>query len=100
MKHRLIMALCLMLSVTSIAFAADKSNLPMSDGVVKKIDLPAGKVTLAHGPITNLQMPPMTMPYHVKVVSELKSLHEGDKVKFTAEKLKTGYTVLHIELAK
>jgi hypothetical protein len=27
-------------------------------------------------------------------------LHEGDKVKFTADKIKEGYTVMHIEIAK
>ncbi|MFY9259276.1 MAG: copper-binding protein [Gallionella sp.] len=100
MKHYLIMALCLVLSVTSVAFAAEKSTLPLVEGIVKKIDLPAGKVTLAHAAIPNLKMQPMTMPYRVKVVSELKALHEGDKVKFTADKLKEGYTVLHIEIVK
>ena len=33
----------------------------MSDGVVRKIDASNGKLTLRHGPITNLEMPPMTM---------------------------------------
>lgn len=104
MKHPLIMALCLMLSITSVAIAADQPStvqaLPLVNGIVKKIDLAAAKVTLEHGLVANLKMPPMTMPYHVKNTSELKTLHVGDKVKFTVDKLKTGYTVLHIEVVK
>jgi Cu/Ag efflux protein CusF len=100
MKNRLIMALCLMLSAISFALAADKPNLPLVEATITKIDLPAGKVTLTHKAIPNLQMPPMTMPYRVKDINELKPLHEGDKVKFTADKIKEGYTVMHIEIAK
>ena len=35
----------------------------MVDGVVKKIDKAGGKVTVAHGPLTNLNMPAMTMVF-------------------------------------
>ena len=39
----------------------------MVDGLVKKVDKPAGKVTLAHGPLTNLGMNMgMTMSFRVK----------------------------------
>ncbi len=86
-----------LLSVASFAIAAD---LPLVDGVVKKIDLAAKKITIAHGDIPNLNMKPMTMPYAVKNPDELKKLHEGDKVKFTADKVDKIYTVIHIEPAK
>lgn len=104
MKHRLIMALCLMLSVTSLAFAAEKAPvvnfLPLADGIVKKIDTQTGKITLAHGEIPNLGMKPMTMPYLMQNPALLKTVHEGDKVKFSADKVKGIYTVTHLVVIK
>lgn len=103
MKTRLMLLLCLALtSVVAPSYAAEKAaiTLPTVEGVVKKIDLASNKVTLAHGDIPNLNMPPMTMPYVVKVPAELKPLHEGNKVKFTADKVGKVYTVIHIEVVK
>ena len=38
----------------------------MTAGEVKKVDKDAGKVTIKHGPIKNLDMPGMTMIFRVK----------------------------------
>ena len=101
MKNRLWMMVSGVLLCASTAMAATPpAALPWVQGVVKKIDLAAAKVTIDHGPVANLKMPPMVMPYHVKNTGELKNLHEGDKVQFTVDKLNTGYTVLHIEVVK
>ncbi|MDD4959382.1 MAG: copper-binding protein [Gallionella sp.] len=101
MKNRLWMMVSGVLLCASTAMAATPpAAMPWVQGLVKKIDLAAEKITLDHGPVENLKMPPMVMPYHVKNVGELKTLHVGDKVRFTVEKLKTGYTVLHIEVVK
>jgi Cu/Ag efflux protein CusF len=58
-----------------------------STGQVKKIDLAAGKVTLAHGPLVNLNMPAMTMSFLVKDRQQLEGLKAGDKVSFVAEEI-------------
>ena len=38
----------------------------MSEGIVRKVDKASGKVTIAHGPLSNLKMPAMTMVFRVK----------------------------------
>ena len=60
---------------------------PQSDGEVRKVDKPQGKVTLRHGALTNLDMPAMTMVFKAADPKLLEGLKEGDKVRFTAEKV-------------
>ncbi|WP_332814027.1 copper-binding protein [Ramlibacter sp.] len=56
----------------------------MTDGEVRKIDRDAGKVTLRHGPIRNLDMPPMTMVFKATDPKLLDKVKVGDKVRFVA----------------
>lgn len=44
----------LLLTVSANAMAA----MPMVDGEVRKVDTSANKITLKHGQIMNLEMPP------------------------------------------
>lgn len=69
-----------------------------SEGTVKKVDPAAGKITLAHGPLTNLNMPAMTMAFAVKDRQWLSKLKPGDKVSFVAEQVNGRLTVtsLHV----
>lgn len=55
----------------------------LTDGEVKKIDAGAGKITLRHGEIQQLDMPGMTMVYEVKDKVLLNNVKAGDKVKFS-----------------
>ena len=71
-----------------------------SEGEVRKVDKDAKKVTIKHGPLKNLDMPPMTMVFQVKDPAMLDQVKAGDKVKFTAEKIGGAYTVTRIETAK
>lgn len=73
---------------------------PQSDGEVRKIDKDQGKVTLRHGPLQNLDMPPMTMVFKAADPKLLDGLKEGDKVKFNAEKVNGAFTVTAIQVAK
>lgn len=73
----------------------------MVDGQVKKIDKAAGKVTLAHGPLTNLGMDmPMTMVFRVKESAWLDQMKEGDKIRFLADNVNGVITVVQFEPAK
>lgn len=72
----------------------------MSDGVVRKIDAGAGKITLRHGPIANLDMPPMTMVFRVQRAELLDAVKVGDAVKFRAEEIDGALTVTAIEAAR
>lgn len=56
----------------------------MTSGQVRKIDKEAGKLTLKHERIANLNMPPMTMVFRVKEKSMLNALQVGDTILFKA----------------
>ena len=73
---------------------------PMTDGEVRKIDKDAGKVTLRHGPIANLDMPGMTMVFKVADPHMLDNLKESDKIRFSADRVNGAMTVTGIETGK
>lgn len=72
----------------------------LSEAEVRKVDKEARKITLKHGEIRNLEMPPMTMVFQVKDAAVLEKVKPGDKVRFTAEKVNGAYTVTSIEPAQ
>ena len=72
----------------------------MSEAEVRKIDLGAAKITLKHGEIKNLDMPPMTMVFNVRDKAALETLKTGDKVKFKAINEDGKYTVTEIQVAR
>jgi Cu/Ag efflux protein CusF len=72
----------------------------MTEAEVRKVDKDAGKLTLKHGPIPNLEMPPMTMVFRVKEPGMLDAVKAGDKVSFEADKINGQYVVTRIEPAK
>lgn len=57
-----------------------------ADGTVKKINVEAGKVTINHGPLANLDMSPMTMVFRVKDPNWLSQIKPGDRIRFVAER--------------
>ena len=97
-----ILAVLASLSFVSVSIHAQAhdGHLPQSDGVIKKIDAAGGKVSIAHGEIANLKMPPMTMTFKAKSPELLKGWKEGDKVRFRAAEVKGDLTVVSIEAAK
>jgi Cu(I)/Ag(I) efflux system protein CusF len=72
----------------------------MTEGEVRKVDKPAKKITLKHGPIPSLDMPGMTMVFQVADPAMLDQVKAGDKVRFTADKTGNGYAVTKIEPQK
>lgn len=80
--------------------AAASADTALADGTVKRIDKAAGLVTLAHGPIANLQMPGMTMPFRVADPAWLGRFKAGDKVRFRVEEKDGGLVIVRIEVAK
>jgi len=64
------------------------------------VDKDAKKITLKHQDIKNLEMPAMTMVFVVKDASMLDRVKQGDKVRFTAEKVGGALTITSIEPAK
>jgi Cu(I)/Ag(I) efflux system protein CusF len=72
----------------------------VSEGTVKKIDKAAGKITIKHGPLANLNMPPMTMAFRVSDPAMLDKVKAGEKVSFTAENVGDVLTVTALEPTK
>ena len=72
----------------------------MVEGEVRKVDKGAKKITIKHGPLTNLDMPAMTMVFQVKDPALLDKVKTGDKVKFEAQKFGGAFTVTRIEAQK
>ena len=99
MKNRMIVSafLSISLALTSGAIAQSAAN-----GEVKKIDEAAGKLTLKHGPIKNLDMQDesMTMVFRVQDPAILKQVKTGDRVQFEADRVNGQITVTKIQKAK
>ena len=79
---------------------ATSSAAAMSEGEVRKVDKEQRKITLRHGPIANLDMPPMTMVFKAADPAMVDRVKAGDKVRFSAEKVGGEYTVTRIEPSK
>ena len=83
----------------ALAFPAWASG-DVADGEVRKVDKSAGKITLRHGEIRNLDMPPMTMVFVVADKSMLDQVKAGDKVQFRAANQDGRMTVTEIQASK
>lgn len=87
-------------NVTTTASSAPTAKvLPMATAEVRRVDAKAGKVTLKHGDIPNLDMPPMTMVFQVRDPAQLGGLKPGDQIRFSADKINGAYTVMELEAA-
>lgn len=94
MKSRILLLIAA--AVSTAALAATE----LTEAEVRKVDLDTHKLTLKHGEIRNLEMPPMTMVFQVKDPAMALQVKAGDKVKFSAEKIGGKITITHIEAAK
>ena len=73
--------------------AASLAQAQAYEGEVLKIDKPQGKITLRHGELKALDMPPMTMIFRVDKPALLNGVAVGDRVRFDAAKVGGNYTV-------
>ena len=80
-------------ALVSLAALAQALN---AEGEVSKIDKPHGRITLKHGGVKNLDMPPMQLVFRLRDPAVLDTLTVGDKVRFAAEKIGGDYTVTAI----
>ncbi len=111
MKSAWILAAALLAGpVPAVSAAADapakpeaKAKAPaaaLSEGEVKKVDREARKLTIKHGPLENLKMPPMTMVFRVKDPAMMDGLDAGTRIRFRAEEADGGYLVTRLQKAK
>jgi len=80
--------------------AAAPASAAMTDGLIKAVNKAAGKVTISHGPLTNLGMGAMTMEFRVKNAAWLEQIKAGDKIRFVADDVNGVFTVVQFEKAK
>jgi Cu/Ag efflux protein CusF len=71
--------------------------LPWAEAEVRRVDVRGQKLSLRHGEIKNLDMPPMTMVFHVTDPAWLEQVKPGDRIRFQADKLNGNYTVVALE---
>lgn len=92
---KLSLASAIALTTLSTAFAQQ-----MSEGEIRKVDKDAKKITIKHGDLKNLGMPPMTMVFQVQDPAALEQLKAGDKINFVAEKIGGKLTITKVEPKK
>lgn len=66
-----------------------------ASGEVRRIDAQAGKITIKHGAIADLQLPAMSLVYTI-APDLLVGVQPGDKVKFTAKRENDQYIITKI----
>lgn len=66
-----------------------------ASGEVRRIDAAAGKITIKHGAIGELQLPAMTLVYRVDPAL-LQDIQAGDQVQFVAARQNDQYVILEI----
>jgi Cu/Ag efflux protein CusF len=84
------------IGIVTAVYAAE----PAVDGEVTKINESAGKITIKHGPIPNLDMDSMTMVFRVMEPDMLKQVKVGDKIKFEADRVNGAITVTQMEASQ
>ncbi len=96
MIRMFVSAMVAVLLAAGTAFAGN----PSVSGEVVKVDKAAGKITVKHGPIKNLDMDAMTMVFRVSDPAMLDKVKAGDKVKFEADRVNGAITITSMDKNK
>lgn len=67
-----------------------------AQGKVRKVDQAAQKLTIKHGEIVSIDMPPMTMVFNAREPALLEGIRAGDTIEFQAEMAGSKYYVTNI----
>jgi Cu(I)/Ag(I) efflux system protein CusF len=81
------------------AKASAPAGAELTEGEIRKVDKSAGKITVKHGEIKNLDMPPMTMVFGVSDPAMFDKVKQGDKVRFRAASQEGKLTITEIQAA-
>jgi Cu(I)/Ag(I) efflux system protein CusF len=87
-------------ALAALALALPAMAQDLTDAEVRKVDKAAAKLTLKHGEIKHLDMPPMTMVFQVRDKALLDTVKAGDKVRFRAAQEGGQYVVTAIEVVR
>lgn len=81
------------------ALAQVAADAELAEATVRKVDADSGRLTLRHGYLANLDMPPMTMVFRVADPAWLTRLRPGDAIRIHAERIDGAFTVVRLEFA-
>ncbi|MDF1608634.1 copper-binding protein [Hoeflea sp. YIM 152468] len=84
-------------SVIAVSGATAALSTEYTKGVVKKVDLKAGKVTIIHEELANLEMPAMTMVFKTIDMAMLEKMKEGQDIEFVADRVNGKLTVTELK---
>lgn len=79
--------------------AAPAATADLAEGEIRRIDKSTGKLTIRHGEIKSLSMPPMTMVFVAAQPAMLEQVKVGDRIRFSADQSGGAYRVTAIEPA-
>jgi Cu(I)/Ag(I) efflux system periplasmic protein CusF len=89
-----------LLTLTLLSFSTlAQTTADLTDGEVRRIDKTAQKITIKHGEIKSLDMPPMTMVFQVRDPALLEQVKVGTRVRFEAIQSEGALLVTRIEAA-
>ncbi len=94
LAHRVGITLAALVCATSVYAQATAG---LAHGEIRKIDKAAAKITIKHGDIPSIEMPPMTMVFTVKDPALLDIAKPGDKVRFDVMNEGGKYVVIRLE---
>jgi Cu/Ag efflux protein CusF len=94
-------AVLVLASLGAVPAMAQTGTPPrLTEGEVRKIDKEAGKITIKHGEIRHMDMPPMTMVFVAKDKALLDQTRVGAMILFMATRDNGRMTVTDIQPAK
>lgn len=85
-------------SAAASSEATDTDSQELSEGEVTRWDERTQKVTLRHGELKNLNMPPMTMVFRLQDASQASQIKVGDKVRFRAEQVNGAFVATQLQV--
>ena len=84
-------------AVLVVGLSAAAMATEFTKGVVKKVDAKAGKVTIIHEELANLDMPAMTMVFRTADPVMLEKMKEGQEIEFVADRVNGKLTVVEMK---
>jgi hypothetical protein len=76
------------------AAATDSQGRPWVEAEVRRLDARGQRISLRHGPIPNLDMPPMTMFFQLTDPALLKQVKVGQRIRFSVDRVNGQYTLM------
>jgi Cu/Ag efflux protein CusF len=87
--------------LAALPASAPAQSDQLVSGEVTKVDEPAAKITIKHGPLKKFGMDVgMTMVFQAPDQQMLKGLKPGDKIKFAPDRVNDRFTVTKIQKEK